>query len=126
MAIMSGHTNYLAFYDFAHKRKNKRLIFKYLKPRKKVLPSYDTIKRVFLNINFNELAHIFKIWAMQHIQLNEKDLVSFDGKAIKGTLPKESQKLIQLVTFFAHKSKTVLLHSKIKHKSNEIPLVQQL
>ena len=126
MAIMSGHTNYSAFYDFAHKKKNKRLIIKYLKPRKKILPSYDTIRRVFLNINFDELAHIFKIWAIQHIQLNEDDWVSFDGKAIKGTLPSESYKLIQLVTFFAHKSKTVLLHGKIKHKSNEIPLVQQL
>jgi len=126
MAIMSGHTNYSAFTDFAHKKKNRRLIFKYLKPRKKVLPSYDTIRRVFLNIDFDELAHIFKIWAMQHIQLNEDDWISFDGKAIKGTLPEESYKLIQLVTFFAHKSKTVLLHGKIKHKSNEIPLVQQL
>ncbi|NCC71443.1 ISAs1 family transposase [bacterium] len=126
MAIMSGHTNYTAFYDFTHKRKNKRLIFKYLKPRKKVLPSYDTIRRVFLNINFDELAYVFKIWALQHIQLNENDWISFDGKAIKGTLPEESHKLIQLITFFVHKSKTVLLHGKIKHKSNEIPLVQQL
>ncbi len=126
MAIMSGHTNYLAFSDFAHKKKNRRLIFKYLKPRKKILPSYDTIRRVFLNINFEELAYVFKIWALQHIQLNENDWISFDGKAIKGTLPEESHKLIQLVTFFAHKSKTVLLHGKIKHKSNEIPLVQQL
>ena len=126
MAIMSGHTNYLAFYDFAHKKQNKRLIFKYLKPRKKILPSYDTIRRVFLNIDFDELSYIFQIWALQHIQLNENDWISFDGKAIKGTLPKESNKLIQLVTFFAHKSKFVLMHGKIKHKSNEIPLVQQL
>jgi len=126
MAIMSGHTNYLAFYDFAHKRKNKKLIFKYLKPRKKVLPSYDTLRRVFLNLDFEELAYIFKIWALQHIQLNGNDWISFDGKAIKGTLPEESYKLIQLVTFFAHKSKMVILHGKIKHKSNEIPLVQQL
>lgn len=126
MAIMSGHTNYLAFSDFANKKTNKRLIFKYLKPRKKILPSYDTIRRVFLNINFDELAYVFRIWALQHTQLNENDWISFDGKAIKGTLPEESHKLVQLVTFFAHKSKIVLLHGKIKHKSNEIPLVQQL
>jgi len=126
MAIMSGYTNYSAFYDFAHKKKNRRLIFKYLKPRKKVLPSYDTIRRVFINLDFDELAYVFKIWASQQIQLNENDWISFDGKSIKGTLPDESHKLIQIVTFFAHKSKTVILHGKIKHKSNEIPLVQQL
>lgn len=126
MAIMSGHTNYLAFYDFAYKKSNRRLIFKYLKPRKKKLPSYDTIRRVFLNLDFEELAYVFKLWALQYIKLEKNDWISFDGKAIKGTLPDESHKLIQLVTFFAHKSKTVLLHGKVNEKSNEIPLVQQL
>jgi len=124
MAIMSGYTNYSAFTDFSIKNKNK--IFKYLKPRKKILPSYDTIRRVFINLDFDELAHIFKIWAFQYIEINENDWISFDGKAIKGTLPNESYKLIQILTFFAHKSKTVILHGKVNHKSNEIPLVQKL
>lgn len=124
MGIMSGYCGYQAIDDFKTSKKDKLL--RYLKPRKKILPSKDTIRRTILNINFEELCYVFKIWAEQFIEFDEKEWLSFDGKAIKNTLPEETHKLVTLVTFFVHKSKTVLLQGKINEKSNEIPLVQEL
>ena len=124
MALMSDYLGYRGIEDFINKK--KKSLLRFLKPRKKKLPSRDTIRRVFINLDFEELNYIFQIWAKQHVVLNEKEAISFDGKVIKNTLPEKSHKFVNIVSMFAHKSKQVLFQGKVDHKSNEIPLVKQL
>jgi len=118
MAIMNEYLSFRAFEDYAEHNKND--FYKIFKLNKKRLPKRDTFRRVFQQIDFEEINDIFKNWALQELNLTLEDWISYDGKAIKNTLPKESHPLITLVSFFAQKSKKVILQGKVKHKSNEI------
>ncbi len=124
MAIMNQYLTFRAFEDYAEH--NKKDFYKIFKLKKKRLPKRDTFRRVFQLINFEELNLIFEEYVLQELSLTKNDWISFDGKAIKHTLPKEAHFLVTLVSFFAQKSKKIILQGKVKHKSNEIPLVQNL
>ncbi len=124
MAVASDFVGYRSTKDFIEN--NKEELLKILKPRKNKLPSRFTIARIFCKINFEELAYLFEQWASQHIKLTKQDWLSLDGKIIRGTLPKEAHKFVNLVSLFAHKSKQILKVGKVFEKSNEIPLVQKM
>lgn len=124
MAIMNDYIGFRAFEDYAEH--NKKDFYKIFKLKKKRLPKRDTFRRVFQKLDFEELNEVFKNWALQELNLTIGDWISYDGKAIKNTLPDESHHLVTLVSFFSQKSKKIILQGKVKHKSNEIPLVQKL
>jgi predicted transposase YbfD/YdcC len=125
MATMSGYMGYRAIGDFA-KRYKKELI-KYLKIEKDRVPSFATIRRVLMSIDYQKFTEIFERWMRQYLKQNSYKWVSVDGKAIKGTKQiEEDKKLAHLVTFFSSDSKEVLIARKTATKSNEIPLVQEM
>lgn len=124
LSIMSGYNGYRATGDFI--KKNSTDLIKLFKPKKKRLPSFSTIRRVMNEINFTELCDIFEKWAKAHIEINEKDWISLDGKAIKGTMPEKEHELVNLVSLFCLNKKQVFSMGKVDDKSNEIPKVQEL
>lgn len=124
LAIMSGYQGIRAAGDFI--KRNKKELISCFKPEKGRLPSFSTIRRVMNNINFNELCAIFEKWSKNYIEIKEKEWVSLDGKEIRGTIPEEEHKFINLVSLFAIDKKLVYSMDKVDEKSNEIPKVQEL
>ena len=76
------------------------------------------------------MQNIFYQWALKIVKIKEKDVVSIDGKAIRGTVKNSHDKFqnfTSLVSVFASKRKQILTTAKIEtQKENEIPKVQEL
>lgn len=104
----------------------KELLKLIFKPKKNRLPSYSTIRRAMVNVDFDELCLVLEKWAKCHLQIGEKEWISLEGKAIKGTLPEEMHKFVNLVSLFCPEKKQVFSMGKVDDKSNEIPKVQEL
>lgn len=128
MAIMAGAKGERAIARFA--QNNKKALIKALRIGRKEIPSRYVIKGIIKNIDFSELQNIFYQWALQIIRIEKKDIVSIDGKAIRGTVKNSRtsfQNFTSLVSVFASKRKQVLAAGKIEtKKENEIPKVQEL
>lgn len=128
MAVMAGAKGERAIARFA--QNNKKTLIKALEIKRGEVPTRYVIKGIIKNIDFKALQNIFYQWALQIVKIKEKDIVSVDGKAIRGTV-KDSQNNFQnftsLVSVFASKRKQVLISEKIEtQKENEIPTVQKL
>lgn len=125
MATMSGYVGYRAIGDFT--KRYKAELIEYLKVEKERLPAFATVRRVLIDIDHEKFNKIFETWMKQYLKKENKQWISVDGKAIKGTKQKEEdKKLAHLVSFFSSDSKEILMARKTATKSNEIPLVQEM
>ncbi len=121
MATMSGYIGYRAIGDFTVRYKKE--LIEYLEIKKARLPAYATVRRVLMGIEHEKFAKVFESWMGHYLKIEDKQWISIDGKAIKGTKQKEEdKKLAHLVSFFASDSKEVLMARKTATKSNEIRL----
>ena len=101
-----------------------------MKKSQKRIPSRETINRVFRLITFKEISSIFYEWTKTRIEIKKGDVISIDGKSIRGTLENANNKLqnvISLVSAYSQKKKEILCLEKIESKKeSEIPVVRQL
>ena len=126
---MSGCFGYRATGDFI--RRNRQALLKYLKPHKERLPSFDTVRRVVMNMDFSEVSRQFKAWAAQYIVLKKGEWIAVDGKAISGTSVRQregqKQDSISLVSVYCSQQSMVLANAELRNtKQSEIPVVQSL
>ena len=128
MSIMSGYHVYRGIGDFIER--NKADLIKYLKPSKGRLPTFYTIRRVLIGLDFEAFSKAFYEWSKQYICISEGEWLSIDGKALGGTvesLSDEYQNFVNLVSVFVSTQKMVLANAKvINSKQSEIPVVRQL
>lgn len=129
MSTMSGCFGYRATGDFIGR--NREALLKYLKPHKGRLPSFDTVRRVLMNMDFCEVNRQFRAWAAQYVVIKKGEWISVDGKAIGGTSVRQSQKqkqdFVSLVSVYCSKQNLVLANGELRNaKQSEIPLVQSL
>ncbi len=61
MSTMSGYIGYRATGDFI--KRNKAAILEHFKPKKEGLPSFYTVRRVLLGIDFQQVSQQFHKWA---------------------------------------------------------------
>lgn len=128
MGIMAGAKGERAIVRFA--KNNKAALIKALEIQRQEVPTRSVIKGVIENIDFTNLQHIFYTWAVKIIKIRKLDIVSIDGKALRGTVTEAQnnlQNFTSLVSVFASKRKQILTAAKINtKKTNEIPTVQEL
>jgi len=128
MSVMSGYNGYRAIGDFIERNKEDLLL--YFKPKKDRLPTFFTIRRILLVMDFGAFSAAFYNWAIASGFLNGGDLVSVDGKAIRGTVidgKGSKQDFINLVSFYASERGMVVANGKIANgKESEIGVVQVL
>jgi len=130
MSIMNGANSFYAIRDFLEI--NKKDLFKLfkMKGKQKRLPSRMTISRLLSSIDFDKLKLLFYNWASSRIKIKKGDVISIDGKSIRGTVtnPNNSfQNFTSLVSLYVQKKKQVLSLEKLEtKKENEIPVVQKL
>ena len=128
MSTMSGYIGYRAIGDFI--KRNKGALLEHFKPKKERLPSFYTVRRVLLGIDFQEVSRQFHKWALQYVVIAEGEWISMDGKAIGGTMahPTNSQQaFVSLVSLYCSKQQLVIGNAQVANaKESEIAVVQQL
>lgn len=128
MAIMNGSKSERSIARFIEN--NKKELIKELSLKSNRVPTRNIIRGVLQNIDFQELENIFYQWSLNYVKIKNKEWLSIDGKAIRGTVtdPQNSeQNFKSLVSVFVSKRKQNLKSKKIEvKKENEIAIVQEL
>jgi len=68
-------------------------------------PSYSTLRRVMMQLDFAAFALVFEQWAKQSLPMERAALVAIDGKSIKSTVTEydqATQNFVSVVSVFSH------------------------
>jgi predicted transposase YbfD/YdcC len=91
------------------------------------IPSHDTFSRVFARLDPEEFQNCFLNWIKSISQLIPGEVISIDGKTLRHSYDRESQKkAIHMISAWANAQKLVLGQRKVDEKSNEITAIHQL
>ena len=128
MGTMSGYVGYRAWGDFV--KRHRRVLIEQFGIQKHGVPSYSTIRRILIGVDFDILAKTFNQWAKQYVTIETSEWLGVDGKSIKGTVTNyahEYQNFVSIVSVFAQKQGIVLGLEKLENKKgSEISQVQNL
>ncbi|MCP4764415.1 MAG: ISAs1 family transposase [archaeon] len=91
------------------------------------IPSHDTFERIFKRISSEEFEKGFIDWISSICKRKENDLISIDGKVLRGSYDKNSSKAaIHMVSAWSSENQVVLGQFKVCAKSNEITAIPKL
>ena len=128
MGMMSGYWGYRQLGRFVE-RHRRELIARLQIPKARV-PSYSVIRRVMINLDYQELQRVFNQWTQQYSLIPTSEWVSVDGKSLKNTVinyDNAKQNFINCVSAFSHQRKLVLGIQMMENKeSSEIKVVREL
>jgi hypothetical protein len=91
--------------------RHREALLAHFRPRKDRLPSYSTLRRVALGLDFDALSQAFLTWAREHVSFEPGEWLAIDGKSLSGTSthPGDAQQnFTALVSLYAHKRGVVL------------------
>ena len=127
LATISGYLGYRAIEDFLAKHQSQLLAL--FQPEKGRIPSYSTVRRVLMGVDFQQFTQIYKNWIAHHLPRQPERAgehwMSVDGKSLRGTASPDAD-YVHLVSIFSSFDKVVFDTGKVDRKSNEIPLVQRM
>ncbi|MEJ6484348.1 ISAs1 family transposase [Nostoc punctiforme UO1] len=128
MGTMNGYVGYRGWGDFV--KRHSRVLIKKFGIQKHGVPSYLTIRRVVMGVEFDKLAEKFNDWAKNYVEIEESEWCALDGKSIKGTVKNynsSQQNFVSIVSVFACKRGLVVGMEKFEnHETSEIQVVQDL
>lgn len=114
----------------AYIKRHRKELLAILPPCKHGLPSFSSLRRVLLNLDFDALAKALKQWFIEQKLIDDNEWLSIDGKAIKSTVTNgvnKNQDFAVIVSAFSHKSGIALLSAKFNSKEDsEIAIVEAL
>jgi predicted transposase YbfD/YdcC len=91
------------------------------------IPSHDTIARVFSRISTRQFQICFSLWMKATATLTNGHVIAIDGKRLRGSFDKASDKsAIHMVSAWATENGVVLGQVKVDDKSNEITAIPKL
>lgn len=128
MAIISGHYGYRGIGRFL--QRHRQSLIELLSIPNSRVPSYSTIRRVMMTLNYELLLKQFNDWIESNGILPSSEWVSIDGKALKNTVTNYSnpeQNFVNVVSAFSHQ-KGLVLGIKVNQnkEKSEIITVQEL
>lgn len=129
LAIAAGNKGFLAIGDWLKAYQNELITL--FQPPKNRLPSYSTIRRVLLHLDYREysvrLARFFEIEPLPG------ETIATDGKALRGSYQIESDNphstahpAIMLVSAYIVERGLILEPVEVDSKSNEITALPEL
>lgn len=128
MGIMSGCTGYRGLESFVERHQSALLELMEL-PYKR-LPSFTTLRRIMIRINFVSLTIAFNDWAAETFMLSAGEQLATDGKSIKASVrdyDKSYQDFISVVsTFSVSQGVVVGLQSMHNQDTSELITVRSL
>jgi len=90
------------------------------------IPTHDTFNRVFSAIDPAQMEKCFINWVKSVCELTEGEVVSIDGKTIRGSRDKGSKSIVHMVSAWAQLNHLSLGQVKVDDKSNEITAIPKL
>jgi len=90
------------------------------------IPSHDTFNRVFSMLDPKELETGFLEWTRSASRLTEGEVVSIDGKSLRGSRSGGNKSIVHMVSAWASENSMVLGQLKVSDKSNEITAIPEL
>nr|WP_323808848.1 ISAs1 family transposase [Nostoc sphaeroides] len=129
LAIAAGNRGFLAIGDWITSYREQ--LIDLLKPPKNRLPSYSTVRRALLNIDYEQYsARLAKFF---DVQPHCGETVGLDGKVLKGSYQLEddnpnsdSHPAIMLVSAYIVERGLILEPFEVDAKTNEIKAIPQL
>lgn len=129
LAVTAGNQGFLAIGDWLKAYQNE--LVKLFAPEKGRLPSYSTIRRTLLRINYQDysacLSRLFRIEPIKG------ETIGVDGKVLRGSYEsgndnqnKESHPAIMLVTAYIVERGLILEPYEVESKTNEIKALPKL
>ena len=101
--------------------------FRKFLPFEKGIPSHDTFTELFARLDTLEFYAALESWATDIAQSLKGETVAFDGKTLRGSFDKASNKsALHSVSAWVCGLKMCIALKSVEDKSNEIPAVQQL
>ena len=84
MGIMSGCNGYRALENFVQRHQSALLELLELPYTR--LPSFTTLRRIMIRINFVSLTTAFNAWAAETFEVSSGEQIAADGKSIKASV----------------------------------------
>ncbi len=128
LGVMSGCQGYQALEDFG--MRHYQQLCECLELNLSRMPSDTTIRRMFRQVNFQELTQMFNTWASEELAPQAGEWVAVDGKSLKGTLQHHwdaCQNFVSVVSVYSHQQRVALAQRGFENKEeSEIQVVEQL
>jgi len=90
------------------------------------IPSHDTFNRVFSALDADEFESCFLGWIKSINEATKGEVVSIDGKTIRGSKRIGFKTATHIISAWADKNELVLGQVKVDQKSNEITAIPKL
>jgi len=129
LGLMAGHLRYRALGAFAVSQ--QRFLTKYFPVCGGSVPSYSTIRRAMIGVDWSCLIEVFNQWAsLLTIIQDDSEWLAIDGKSLKSTLQhyhSRQQDFISIISLFCQSNGVVLHLNKMQNKKeSEIAHVQDI
>jgi predicted transposase YbfD/YdcC len=90
------------------------------------IPSHDTFKRVFENLDAEVFQQCFMGWVQAVFTRTEGQVIAIDGKTLRGTCDKSGKATLHVVSAWATANNLTLAQVKVAEKANEIVAIPDL
>jgi len=128
LSTLSGARSWREHADFVER--HRAVLLERLRPAKDRLPSYSTLRRVALALDFDALSAAFVRWARPRIGVEAGEWWAVDGKGLSGTSthPNDAQQqFTALVSLYAHHRGVVLQSQAYANaEESEVHIVEAL
>ncbi len=123
-AVICGADDWVAIEQFGQAKEKWFRTFLHLPNG---IPSHDTFRRVFAQLEPEAFQACFVSWMRGIAQLSQGEIVSIDGKCLRRSHDRGSGKAaIYMVSAWASTNRLVLGQRKTEEKSNEITAIPEL
>lgn len=128
MGTMSGCQGYRALEDFVER--HQQVLLELLELPYKRLPSFSTLRRIMVRVDFVALATAFNAWAAETFPTRASEQIATDGKGIKASVidyDKSYQDFVNIVSAFSVTQGVVVGLAAMRNgQTSEIATVQTL
>lgn len=91
------------------------------------IPSHDTFRRIFIEIEPKSFGSVFQTWTEGISELSKGELINLDGKQLRGTKDLAAGRYgFYLVGAWAHQNGLCLAQERVDEKSNEIMALPEI
>jgi predicted transposase YbfD/YdcC len=127
MGIMSGHKGYRGLDRFVER--HRRTLIKILALKQGTAPSYSTMRRMMIDVDYAKLISAFNSWAQEQ-PMSRGAAIAGDGKSLRNTVSNadnNKQNFISMVSLFSQQQGVVVSTAIMENKKeSEICVIQQL
>jgi len=122
-AVLCGCEDWHEIEEFA---KTNEPWFKTFLPLENGIPSHDTFNRFFASLDPNTFENCFRAWVNSLEGIVKEQLISIDGKTIRGAKENGKKSPVHIVSAWAGENEITLGQLRVYEKPDEITAIPEL